>query len=129
MSSLSLLMISKFYNAAAGCKLHSAAVIPYASAGDFARFNPLHAIVLEGGFDLSGRFVHIPQIDLVRLCQYFRASMVTFFLKRELINQRLARNMLQWDHLRFQRRSCASPQALPEPARGCPSTSPGHRFP
>jgi hypothetical protein len=29
--------------------------------GKFARFNPhLHAIVLEGGFDPTGRFAHIP---------------------------------------------------------------------
>ena len=95
-------MIRSFYNAAAGCKLHSAAVIAYASAGEFVRFNPhLHAIVLEGGFDANGRFVHIPRLDLSRLSQYFRASMVDFFFKRQLINQRLARNMLQWDHSGF----------------------------
>jgi hypothetical protein len=53
-------MILKFYNAAAGCRLHSAAVIAYASAGEFARFNPhLHAIVLEGGFDaINERLAH-----------------------------------------------------------------------
>jgi len=95
-------MIATFYNAAAACKVHSAAVIAYASAGEFARFNPhLHAIVLEGGFDPAGRFVHIPQLDLARLSQHFRASMVSFFLERELINQRLACNMLQWDHSGF----------------------------
>jgi len=95
-------MIARFYKAAAGCRLHSAAVIAYASAGEFARFNPhLHAIVLEGGFDLSGRFVHIPQLDLARLSQYFRASMVRFFLERELINDRLAHNMMQWEHSGF----------------------------
>jgi hypothetical protein len=95
-------MILRFYNAAAGCRVHSAAVIAYASAGEFARFNPhLHAIVLEGGFDPSGRFLHVPQLDLARLSQYFRACMVDFFFKRQLINERLARNMLQWDHSGF----------------------------
>jgi hypothetical protein len=95
-------MISSFYNAAAGCKLHSAAVIADASAGEFVRFNPhLHLIVLEGGFDPAGRFVHIPRLDPARLSQYFRARMVDFFLKRELINQRLARKMMQWDHSGF----------------------------
>jgi hypothetical protein len=34
-------MIARFYNTAAGCKLHSAAVIAYASAGELARFNPV----------------------------------------------------------------------------------------
>ena len=90
------------YDLAAGCRVHSAAVIAYASAGQFARFNPhLHAIVLEGGFDPSGRFVHVPPLDLSRLSQYFRASMVDFFFKRQLINERLAHNMLQWDHSGF----------------------------
>ena len=95
-------MIRSCYNAAAGCKLHSAAVIAYASAGEFVRFNPhLHLIVLEGGFDPAGRFVHTPRLDLARLSQYFRARMMDFFLKRELINQRLARKMMQWDHSGF----------------------------
>jgi hypothetical protein len=55
--------------------------------------------VLEGGFDATGRFVHIPQLDLARLSQYFRACMVDFFFQSQLINQRL--NMLQWDHSGF----------------------------
>ncbi len=94
--------VESFYNAAAGCRLRSAAVIAYASAGEFARFNPhLHAIVLEGGFDPSGRFLHVPRLDLSRLSQYFRSSMIAFFLKRQLINKRLAPNMLQWDHSGF----------------------------
>jgi hypothetical protein len=104
-------MISTFYNATAGCRLHSAAVIAYASAGEFARFNPhLHAIVLEGGFDPSGRFVHLPRLDLCRLSQHFRTCMVDFFFKCQLINARYA-----------------SPQALREPVRLCRNTSPGHR--
>ena len=50
-------MIQRFYNEAAGRKIQSAAVIAYASAGEFARqcsgppkgWNPhLHAIFLEG---------------------------------------------------------------------------------
>jgi len=54
-------IIQTFYTAAAGRKIQSAAVIAYASAGEFARFNPhIHAILLEGGFDRQGRFVHIP---------------------------------------------------------------------
>ena len=68
-------------------------MIAYASAGDFVRFNPhLHGIFLEGGFDRKGRFVHVPSVDLQRLAQYFRASMV---------DQRLARSMLDWTHSGF----------------------------
>jgi hypothetical protein len=95
-------MIQCFYNAAAGRRIQSAAVIAYASAGDFVRFNPhLHGIFLEGGFDRQGRFVHIPALDLARLAQYFRAAMVAFFLHRSLINERLARSMLEWTHSGF----------------------------
>jgi hypothetical protein len=38
----------------------------------------------------------VPSLDLIKLSQYFRTSVVAFFLKRTLINQRLARNMLDW---------------------------------
>ncbi len=95
-------MIQQFYNEAAGRKIQSAAVIAYASAGEFARFHPhWHAIFLEGGFDREGRFIHVPCLDLDRLSHYFRASMVAFFLKRTLLNERLARNMLGWTHSGF----------------------------
>jgi len=95
-------MVRSFYNEAAGSRIQSAAVIAYASAGDFARFNPhLHAIFLEGGFDREGRFVHVPSLDLTKLSQYFRSRMVAFFLRRSFLNERLARNMLGWTHSGF----------------------------
>ena len=57
--------------------------------------------MLEGGFDGTGRFVHIPRLDLAMLSQYFRACMVGLFVEHQLINERLALNMLQWDHSGF----------------------------
>ena len=82
-------MIQRFYDIAAGSRFHGAAVIAYASTGEFARFHPhLHAIVLEGGFDRQGRFVHIPRLDLGKLSEYFRSSMVDFFLQRGRPNSR-----------------------------------------
>ena len=95
-------MIQRFYNEAAGKRIQSAAVIAYASAGDFARFNPpLHGIFLEGGFDREGQFVHVPSLDLAKLSHYFRSTMIAFFLKRTLIDERLGRNMLEWRHAEF----------------------------
>jgi hypothetical protein len=95
-------MMQGVYSAAAGRRIQGAAVIAYAFAGDFVRFNPhLHGIFLEGGFDRQGRFVHLPSLDLPRLAQYFRASMVAFFLNRSLINERLAKSMLDWTHSGF----------------------------
>jgi hypothetical protein len=52
-------------------------------------------------FDRQGRFVHMPSLDLPRLAQCFRASMVAFFLTRSLINERLAKRMLGWTHSGF----------------------------
>ena len=95
-------MIQSFYNEAAGRRIRSAAVIACASVGDFARFNPhLHAIFLEGGFDRKGGFVHVPSLNLDKLSQYFRSSIIALFLKRSLLNERLARNMLGWTHSGF----------------------------
>ncbi len=77
-------------------------MIAYASAGDFVRFNPhLGGTFLDGGFDRQGRFVHLPSLDLPRLAQYFRASMVAFFLNRSLTNEHLAKSMLRWTHSGF----------------------------
>jgi hypothetical protein len=80
-SRLAYCMIQDFYSAAAGRRIHGAAVIAYASAGDFVRWNPhLHGVFLEGGLDRQGRFVH---------------------LNRSLINERLARIVLGWTHSGF----------------------------
>jgi hypothetical protein len=95
-------MMQRFYAEAAGRPIQGAAVIAYASAGDFVRWNPhLHALFLEGGFDGEGRFVHVPSLDPAKLGQYFRSTVIGFFLKRRLINERLAKNMLDWTHSGF----------------------------
>jgi len=44
--------------------------------------NPhFHCLVLEGGFDENGRFVHIPLGNLNRMSEYFRRVIIKFFLK------------------------------------------------
>ena len=55
----------------------------------------------KGGFDLQGRFVHVPSLDAAKLAQVFRTIMVSLFLRRQLISERLARNMLDWSHSGF----------------------------
>jgi len=103
-------MMQRFYTAAAGKAIEGAAVIAYASSGDFVRrcsgppwgWNPhLHAVFLEGGFDGGGRFVHLPSLDPAKLGQYFRSTVIGFFLERRLIDERLAKNMLDWTHSGF----------------------------
>ena len=65
-------------------------------------FNPhWHAIVLEGGFDETGRFVHIPLGNLNRMSEYFRRVIIKFFLKKELISAKLATSLINWRHSGF----------------------------
>ena len=107
-------LIQGFYNAAAGRKIQSAAVIVYASEGDFVRWNPhLHGVFLEGGFGREGRFLQVPTLDLAKLSQCFRSGMIAFFLQRALMNERLAKNMLDWTHSGF---SVDSSVKIPAPS-------------
>ena len=95
-------MMQRLYTEAAGNPIEGAAVIAYATSGDFVRCNPhLHALFLEGGFDGGGRFVHVPSLDSAKLGQYFRSTVIGFFLERRLIDERLAKNMLAWTHSGF----------------------------
>jgi len=77
-------------------------VLAYYSAGEFLRWNPhSHCLVLEGGFDKNGRFVHIPLGNLHRMSEYFRRVIIKFFSKKELISAKLATSLLNWRHSGF----------------------------
>jgi hypothetical protein len=77
-------------------------VLAYQSAGEFLKFNPhFHCLVLEGGFDEAGRFVHIPFGNLHRMSEYFRRMIIKFFLKKKLISATLATNLINWQHSGF----------------------------
>jgi len=58
-------------------------------------------LFLEGGFDAEGRFVHIPTVDLQKMSCCFRQRVIAFFLERKLLDERLAKNMLDWTHSGF----------------------------
>jgi hypothetical protein len=77
-------------------------VLAYQTSGAFVRFNPhWHAIVVEGGFDEAGRFVHIPFGNLNKMSEYFRRLIIKFFLKKKLINANLATSLINWRHSGF----------------------------
>jgi hypothetical protein len=77
-------------------------VLAYQTAGEFFRFHPhWHSIVLEGGFDEAGRFVHIPLGNLDRMSEYFRRVIIRFFLEKNLISSRLATSLSNWRHSGF----------------------------
>ena len=77
-------------------------VLAYQSSGEFLRWNPhFHCLVLEGGFDDRGKFVHIPLGDIQRMSEYFRRLIIKFFLKQELISARVATSLINWRHSGF----------------------------
>jgi len=91
-----------FYNRAAKTSIKTGMVLAYQSAGEFLRFNPhFHCLVLEGGFDENGRFVHIPLGNLNRMSEYFRRVIIKFFLKKQLISAKIATSLINWRHSGF----------------------------
>jgi hypothetical protein len=77
-------------------------VLAYQTSGEFLRWNPhFHCLVLEGGFDETGRFVHVPAADLHRMSEYFRRLVIKFFLKKELISAKIATSLINWRHSGF----------------------------
>ncbi len=101
-SRLIFAIIHRFYNGAAKTSIKTGMVLAYQSAGEFLRFNPhFHCLVLEGGFDENGRFVHIPLGNLNRMSEYFRRVIIKFFLKKQLISAKIATSLINWRHSGF----------------------------
>jgi len=95
-------LITQFYRTAAGKPITTAAVIAYHPFGDSLRFNPhFHALILEGGFDFTGQFYHLPIHDTARLAECLRQRTIGLFLKLSLITQPFAENLLCWRHSGF----------------------------
>lgn len=91
-----------FYNRAAKTSIKTGMVLAYQSAGEFLRWNPhSHCLVLEGGFDQTSRFVHIPLGNLHRMSEYFRRVIIKFFLKKQLISAKIATSLISWRHSGF----------------------------
>ena len=93
-------------------------VLAYQSAGEFLRFNPhFHCLVLEGGFDAAGRFVHIPFGNIQRMSEHFRRVIIKFFLKKKLISAELATKLINWRHSGFSVDNAVSIPAFSDKAR------------
>ena len=101
-SRLIFAIIERFYTKAAKRPITSGMVLSYQSSGEFLRWNPhYHCLVLEGGFDETGRFVHITFGNIERMSEYFRRVIIKMFLKKQLISARLATNLINWKHSGF----------------------------
>ena len=101
-SRLIFAILQRFYDRAAKRPVRTAMVLAYQTSGEFLRWNPhFHCLVLEGGFEDRGKFVHIPLGDIQRMSEYFRRVIIKFFLKQELISARIATSLINWRHSGF----------------------------
>ena len=76
-------IISEFYAAAAGKPLLTGVVSAFQSFGDQLRWNAhFHSLVVEGGFDQAGRFIHVPLSGLDQMTCISRARLMRQFGRR-----------------------------------------------
>ncbi len=95
-------MIIEYYKMLTGKEIRTGIILAFQSYGDFLRYNPhFHALILEGGFDGDGNFVHIPIIDLENMKECFRKSVIKYFEDNKLLSSDLAKNLLSWKHSGF----------------------------
>jgi len=91
-------LVAEFYCTAAG----KPTVVAYQPFGDSLRFNPhFHALILEGGFDSTGQFYHLPIHDTDRMAECMRRRTIGLFLKMGLITHQFAETLLCWRHSTF----------------------------
>jgi hypothetical protein len=90
-------LVQEFFSEAAGTAIENGAILAYQSFGEFLRFNPhFHGIILEGGFDAAGRFIHIPFGQPSGMTECFRQRVIKLFLDCMLISQDKADTLLSW---------------------------------
>lgn len=70
--------------------------------GDLVNFNPhVHALVADGVFEASGRFVALPPVPETLLAERLRRAVLGLLVRREAIDPALAGQMLSWRHSGF----------------------------
>ena len=77
--------ISEFYYAAAGKPLLRGVIAVHQTFGDQLRWHPdHHCLVLDGGFDEAGRFVHVPLSGLGQMTEVSRRRLIWLLAEKEL---------------------------------------------
>ncbi|MGQ0510135.1 MAG: IS91 family transposase [Betaproteobacteria bacterium] len=70
--------------------------------GDLVNFNPhVHALVADGVFEPSGRFLPLPPVPEALLAERLRRDVLGLLVRREAIPAPLAAQMLNWRHSGF----------------------------
>jgi hypothetical protein len=65
--------------------------------GDLVNFNPhVHALVADGVFEPSGRFLRLPPIPEALLAERLRREVLALLARKEVIAPMLSRQMLAW---------------------------------
>ena len=57
--------------------------------------------MLEGGFDEEGRFIPVPLSGLQQMTEVFRRRLIWLLVKKELLSEEFARNLLSWKNSGF----------------------------
>ncbi len=95
-------IISEFYNATADKPLLSGVIASHQTFGDQLRWNPHHhCLVLEGGFDEAGRFIHVPLTGLGQMTEVFRRRLIWLLVEKELLAESFAQSLLSWRNSGF----------------------------
>jgi len=106
-SRLIFVIIQNFYNKASNRSIKTGMVLAYQTSGEFFRWNPhWHAIVLEGGFDEAGRFVHIPLGNLRQDVRIFSPGDHQVLLRQRAYQCQVSHQLDQLEALRFFGRLC-----------------------
>ena len=83
-------------------KIRTGMALAFQSFGDFLRFNShFHSLILEGGFNESGDFIHIPILNLLDMKECFRHLVINHFKNTGLLSEKMARDLLSWKHSGF----------------------------
>ena len=70
--------------------------------GDLVNFNPhIHALVADGVFEASGRFLPLPPIPEHLLAERLRREVLRLFVRKQAIPPALAAQMLSWRYSGF----------------------------
>jgi hypothetical protein len=102
MSKLIYQMFELYYARVCSKDAKTGIITAFQTFGDFLRFNPhYHCLVLEGCFNETGKFIHLPIKDTTKMTEYFRKRVVKHFVDKEYITKDQGRNLLSWRNSGF----------------------------
>lgn len=78
-------------------------VTAFQSFVDQLRWNAhFHSLVIEGGFDEAGRFIHIPLLGLKPMTEVFRRRLIWLLVEKKLLAEDFVRPPLSLKKIRYE---------------------------